>query len=97
MPAPQSACEPFALAQWTGEASLLLLRRQRRPNAGPQDRQGWREARALLDEFQDWRDRLPDSLQDSGLAAKLDEAIERFTDVADTLADIDLPRGFGRD
>jgi len=55
------------------------------------------EVRALLEEYQDWRARLPDSLQDSGLANKLDEAIDRLTEVAETLADIDLPRGFGRD
>ena len=54
-------------------------------------------AQALLDEYQAWRDNLPESLQESGLASKLDEAIDKFTDVTDTLADIDLPKGFGRD
>jgi len=47
--------------------------------------------------YQDWRDRLPDSLQGSGLGTKLDEAIERLAEIAETLADIDLPKGFGRD
>lgn len=55
------------------------------------------EAQALIDEYQAWRDNLPESLQESGLADKLDEAIDRLTDVAGTLADIDLPKGFGRD
>lgn len=55
------------------------------------------EAQAFIDELQSWRDSLPESFQESALASKLDEAIEKFTEVAETLADIDLPRGFGRD
>lgn len=67
MPAPQSACEPFALAQWTGEASLLLLRRQRRPNAGPQDRQGW----------QGWQ-RLKVKLEPSWMSSRIGEIAYRI-------------------
>lgn len=55
------------------------------------------EAQAFIDELQAWRDSLPDSFQESALASKLDDAIEKFSEVAETLADIDLPRGFGRD
>lgn len=55
------------------------------------------EAQAFIDELQGWRDSLPESFQESALAGKLDEAIEKFSEVAETLADIDLPRGFGRD
>lgn len=55
------------------------------------------ELQALADEFQAWRDNLPESLQESGLATKLDEAIERLTDLVAGVADIDLPKGFGRD
>lgn len=56
-----------------------------------------KETRALIDEYQGWRDRLPEPLGDSGLAAKLDEAIDKLTEVAETLADLDLPKGYGRD
>ena len=55
------------------------------------------EAQALMDEYQSWRDNLPESLQESGLASKLDDAIDKLCEVAATLADIDLPKGFGRD
>ena len=55
------------------------------------------ELQALADELQAWRDNLPDSLQDSSLASKLDEAIEGLTDLGSAAANIDLPRGFGRD
>ena len=55
-----------------------------------------RGVQALLDEYQTWRDRLPESLQESDLAAKLDEAVEGFTEVAEALAAIDLPKGYGR-
>ena len=55
------------------------------------------EAQAFIDELQAWRDSLPESFQESALAGKLDEAIEKFSEVAETLADINLPRGFGRD
>jgi hypothetical protein len=56
-----------------------------------------KEAQALLEDYQTWRARLPESLQDSDLATKLDEAIEKLAEVAEILADIDLPKGFGRD
>ena len=55
------------------------------------------ELQALLDEYQAWRDNLPESLKESGLATKLDDAIDKLTEVVEGLADIDLPRGFGRD
>jgi len=55
------------------------------------------EVRALIDEYQAWIDRLPGSLHESDLAGKLEEAIDKLTEVAETLADIDLPKGFGRD
>jgi hypothetical protein len=55
------------------------------------------EAQTLLDELQTWRESMPESLQDSRLAAKLDDAIDQFTEVAEALSAIDLPKGYGRD
>ncbi len=55
------------------------------------------ELQTLADEFQAWRDNLPDSLQEGRLASKLDEAIEGLTELASAAAEIDLPKGFGRD
>jgi hypothetical protein len=53
--------------------------------------------RALQEEYQTWLDSIPESLADGDLAGKLQETIEQLGDVTDQLADIELPRGFGRD
>lgn len=59
--------------------------------------QRWQEAvetlRHLQGEYQEWFDSLPESLQDSTLAEKLQAVCD--LDIDDL--DIDLPRGFGRD
>ena len=55
------------------------------------------ELQDLLDEYQTWRDNQPESLQASGLATKLDEAIDKLTLIVAALAEIDLPKGFGSD
>ena len=51
----------------------------------------------LTDEYQNWLDSLPDSLQDSGQGDRLRETIEHLQEAADLLDEIQLPRGFGRD
>ena len=49
--------------------------------------------RELQEEYQEWLDNLPENLQSTPLAEKLEEVcsldLEQF--------DVDLPRGFGRD
>ena len=55
------------------------------------------EVKALLESLQSWRDGLPENLQSSALADKLEAAIDGFTNAADTLGSIDMPMGFGRD
>ena len=60
--------------------------------------QRWRDAvielRALQAEYADWLTALPDSLRNSTTA----DALEAVVDLdLTTLADIELPRGFGRD
>jgi hypothetical protein len=52
---------------------------------------------ALLDEYEDWRENLPENLACSEQAARLDATIESLTDAASILGDIDPPLGFGRD
>jgi hypothetical protein len=67
----------------------------------PKDRrsrpQRWAEAvetlRQLQGEYQDWLERLPETLQDSALAEKLQEVCD--LDLSEL--DIDLPIGYGRD
>lgn len=51
----------------------------------------------LQGEYEQWLDALPDSLAESQLAERLTETIDQFQAVTDLLADIDPPRGFGRD
>ena len=70
------------------------------------------ELRDMQEEYSEWKDNLPDNLQSSPVADKLDEIanldIESVIDSMSSIADdaeniigeaegIDLPRGFGRD
>ena len=51
----------------------------------------------LQAEYEEWRERLPDSLANSEQAARLDEKVDLLQQAADLLSAIDPPRGFGRD
>jgi hypothetical protein len=51
----------------------------------------------LLASYEEWRDQLPESLEGTSQAEKLEDTIEKLSAVADLLADIDPPRGYGRD
>lgn len=55
----------------------------------------------LQDEYQEWRDNLPENLDSSVIAEKLDAVCDLDIDSAiDTVSEaegLDLPRGFGRD
>lgn len=59
--------------------------------------QRWQEAvevlRDLQVQYQEWLDNLPESLQDSTLAEKLQAVCDLDIDELD----VDLPKGFGRD
>jgi predicted RNase H-like HicB family nuclease len=55
------------------------------------------DIRTLLEEYEDWRGRIPEALEDTAQAQSLDDAIEKLTDAAELLAGIEPPRGFGRD
>lgn len=59
------------------------------------------ELRAIQEEYQEWLDMLPENLQNSTLAKKLqtvcDLAIEDALNTASEAESADLPQGFGRD
>jgi hypothetical protein len=55
------------------------------------------EAQSLQQEYEHWLEVLPEALQDTDLAALLTETIEQLGAVVDLIAEIQLPRGFGRD
>ena len=50
----------------------------------------------MVDQFQEWRDNLPSSLEDSPTAEALDVVLELRGHVEDIQA-VELPKGFGRD
>lgn len=55
----------------------------------------------IQSEYQDWRDNLPENLDSSPAAEKLDMIVELdlegACDTVQEAMDADLPRGFGRD
>lgn len=56
-----------------------------------------RELRALVEEYQTWLDNLPEFLDGSAQAELLTATIDQLEDATDLIADVTLPRGFGRD
>jgi hypothetical protein len=77
------------------QAPIVRYRRPRDRRSRPQR---WAEAvatlRALQEEYQCWLDNLPENLQDSPLAEKLQAICD--LDLED-LESVDVPLGFGRD
>jgi phage shock protein A len=64
---------------------------------------------SIRQEYEEWRDNLPENLQDTPLGEKLNEvceldlemdtstSLDEMEEKLDTAEAIDLPRGFGRD
>jgi hypothetical protein len=50
----------------------------------------------LLDQFQEWRDNLPSSLENSATADALDAVLD-LRGYVEELQAVELPKGFGRD
>jgi len=64
--------------------------------------QAFAEFSDLKDEYQEWRDTIPQNLEGSATAEKLDEVLEcsAFDDIENAQSEleaIELPKGFGRD
>ena len=59
------------------------------------------DLRGLQEEYEEWKDNLPESLQSSPVGEKLEEVcnldIESAVSTVDEAEGIDLPMGFGRD
>jgi hypothetical protein len=55
----------------------------------------------LRDEYQEWLDNIPEGLEDSPVAEKLQEVVDldldQITDALDEFENAELPLGFGRD
>jgi len=56
---------------------------------------------AVQEEYQEWRDNLPENLSSGTLAEKLDEVtaldVQSAVDLGEEAEGLDLPRGFGKD
>ena len=50
----------------------------------------------MLDQFQEWRDNLPSSLENSATAEALDAVLD-LRGYVEELQAVELPKGFGRD
>lgn len=74
--------------------------RYRKPKDRRTKPQIWSDAvadlRRLIEHYEEWRENLPEPLQDGALAEKLDAVIE-LADHIDDLEAAELPLGFGRD
>ena len=55
------------------------------------------QLQALLDEYEAWLSQIPESLVDSAQAETLTQTIEQLTEIIESIASINPPRGFGRD
>ena len=82
------------------KAGLPIAPKPRKPVDRRSKPQRWADAvnelLSLLDDYQTARDNLPDSLAESIYVEKLNAILE-LRDLVETLADADLPKGFGRD
>jgi rhamnogalacturonyl hydrolase YesR len=80
------------------EAAATAATRPRRPTDRRSRPQRWRDAvdtlLTLQAEYAEWLTALPDSLQSSATAGALEAIVD--LDLA-PLADVELPRGYGRD
>lgn len=70
-------------------------------NACAQARSGLEELQALQEEYEEWKDGLPENLQSSPVADKLEAVcdldVQSAIDMVDEFDGTDLPLGFGRD
>lgn len=77
-------------------------KQQRWDRAVEKLREAATEAEELLEEWREWRDRMPENLDDSPLAEALDEMIDvaeefaGFATEADEWGEIEVPRVGGR-
>ena len=82
------------------KAGVPTVPKLRRPVDRRSKPQRWDDAvnelLGLLDSYQEAREAVPDSLAATAYVEKLDAIIE-LRELVETLAEADLPKGFGRD
>jgi hypothetical protein len=80
-----------------GEATrryVTVAKKERRESRPQRWHRAVQELLALQEEYQEWLDNLPESLEGTALAEKLQAVCELDLE---EIADIELPLGFGRD
>jgi hypothetical protein len=87
----------IAAATPTKPPAVVRYRRAADRRSRPQQ---WADAvqtlAGLLDQFQEWRDNLPSSLENSATADALDAVLD-LRGYVEELQAVELPKGFGRD
>jgi hypothetical protein len=78
--------------------SNLVPKKPSRPLARPARLQrAINELAELASEYEAWLENVPEHLGDSAQAEKATAAVDCLHEVLDTLAGIDVPKGYGRD
>ena len=77
-----------------GRGSISCRRKQSRP---ARLQAAISELDDLLADYENWQASVPESLQDTGTATLLSEAVDSLQQAVDLLQQITVPRGFGRD
>ena len=78
-----------------------LTRAQRWSNASNELQEAYNVLSELVEEYRDWREVLPENLDGSAVAEKLDTLLDTFEQIdqgaVEEITEVDLPLGFGRD
>ena len=78
-----------------------LTRAQRWSNASNDLQEAYNVLSELVEEYRDWREVLPENLDGSAVAEKLDTLLDTFEQIdqgaVEEITEVDLPLGFGRD
>ncbi len=81
-----------------GEAKTAYRTPKDRRSRGPRLHDALATILAIREEYRDGRQALPETLETTATAELLDPALEALDDRdLDSLAELELPRGFGRD
>jgi len=86
-----------ARARTPGPAPSAPQKKRREPSRPKQLAEIADRVQRVLASYEDWRDQLPESIEGTSQADKVADTIEKLSAVADLMADIDPPLGFGRD
>lgn len=78
-------------------AVFTPVQRHRQPSRPARLASLLRAVEDLKGEYEAWLDSLPEPLRDGTLAERLAETIEQLDSVVDSMAEIQLPKGYGRD